>query len=171
MTTGFQPNAFQANAFQVDPVTGVLYAVDQNDTCLIRGTITSGADTHDGFTRKEIKHLAAIKKKLEKARELQDKVFADANKRRKETLKNVIDPKPVAKVKQIEVESKELVASPSIDRVSLAKEIERLELQQALLQKQIAQKEAKAQYDAYMAILKAQYEAELEDEEAILMLL
>ena len=87
MTTAFQSNAFQNNAFQVDPVTGVIYAVDQNDTASIsgeviisgqlyavdqndtanlQGTVTGEQptmDTHDGFTKEEIKRYKKWQKK------------------------------------------------------------------------------------------------------------
>ena len=91
MTTAFQSNAFQQTAFQIDVVSGVIYAndqpdtaalagsvteyvevsgnisaTDQNDVAVLLGTITSAnvPDTHDGFTKEEIRRAKALDKKI-----------------------------------------------------------------------------------------------------------
>lgn len=173
MTTAFQSNAFQNNAFQVDPVTGVLYVVDQNDSCSMVGLVSGGestVDTHDGFTREEIRRLERLKKDLAKIEEKREKALVEAKKRRRSLLENKIDPK-VAKVKIVEVKSEEFDVIPSIDLEKINAQIAQLEIDRQRLLARIAQIEAKAQFDAYMAKLKADYEQNLEDEEALLLLL
>ena len=175
MTQAFQLNAFQPNAFQTLTIDGVLYAVDENDTGAFVGTVGGGevtVDTHDGgFKHKEIKHLEANKKRLEKLRIKQEKAFADANKRRKQAIEDVINP-PVANVKIDEVQSLNPAEVVAIDELeSINADIARLMLQQELLTKQLIQKQAIEQYTAYMQHLKAQHLANLDDEETILMLL
>ena len=57
MANAFQHNAFQPGAFQDNLVSGVLYAIDQNDSGSFAGTVTANVvtiDTHDGFTKEEI---------------------------------------------------------------------------------------------------------------------
>lgn len=174
MTAAFQINAFQPDAFQVATVSGVLYAVDQNDSGAFVGTTSGGevtVDTHDGFTHKELKQIEANKKRLEKLRLKQEKAFADANKRRKQTLEDVVNP-PIAIVKIDEVQSVNPAEVIEIDELkSITDDIARLMLQQELLNKQLIQKQAIAQYNAYMQHLEAQHFANLDDEESILMLL
>lgn len=173
MAAAFQINAFQPNAFQTLVIDGVLFAIDENDTGAFVGTVSggpSGKDTHDGFTHKELKHLEKIKKKLQKLREQEEQAFAEANKRRKQAIKDVIEP-PVAPVKEIEVELSQAIEVPKFDVQKLLAEIARLELQQQLVERQIAQKQAMQAYQQYMAHLEALHQANLEDEEALLMLL
>lgn len=171
--SAFQTNAFQSNAFQILSVSGVLYAVDENDTGAFVGIVNGGSnnrDTHDGFTHKELKHLENIKKKLQKLREQEEQAFAEANKRRKQTIKDIIEP-PVAPVKEIEVELSQAIEVPRIDFQKLLADIARLELQQQLVERQIAQKQAMQAYQRYMAHLEALHQANLDDEEALIMLL
>lgn len=173
MTAAFQSNAFQPNAFQTLIVTGTIYAVDQNDTGTFIGSVTGGQgiDMHDGGIRPhEIKKLKALQKKLAKLQQEKEQAFADANTRRKQAIKDIIEP-PVAQVKEVEVESEEAVVSPSIRLTNFDEEIGKIQLQQQLIERQIAQRQAIANYTAYMAILEAKAKAEREDEEALLMLL
>lgn len=171
MAAAFQINAFQPNAFQTLIVTGVLYATDQNDSGAFVGTVSGGqnnVDTHDGFTHKEIKRIEAMRKKLEKLRLKQEQAFADANKRRKQTLIEVITP-PVADVKQTEVELPEVINEPVL--VKINDSIARLELEYQLIERKLAQKQAIEAYQSYMAKLQADHLANLDDEEALIMLL
>jgi hypothetical protein len=173
MTAAFQLNAFQPDAFQSAVVTGVLYAVDQDDTASIVGLVGSGenVDTHDGFTHKEVKHLEKIRKKLAKLRLQEEQAFAQSNEKRKKTIQNIVDPQKVVEVKQDEVELSQAIEKPTFDIQKLMADIARMELQQQLLEKQIAQKQALQAYQQYIAHLEAQMKAELDDEEALLMLL
>ena len=171
MTAAFQLNAFQPNAFQDLVVTGVLYATDQNDTGAFVGTVSGGdvtVDTHDGFTHKEIKRIEAMRKKLDKLRLQREQAFADANNRRKQAIQDVITP-PVAKVKQTEVELIQAIEEPVL--IKIDKSIAQLELEYQLIERKLAQKQAIDAYQSYMAKLQADHMANLDDEEALLMLL
>lgn len=171
MAAAFQLNAFQPNAFQTLAVTGVLYATDQDDTGAFVGTVGGevAVDTHDGgFKHKELKHIEATKKRLEKLRLKQEQAFADANKRRKQAIADVITP-PVADVKQTEVELPEVINEPVLIKINDS--IARLELEYQLIERKLAQKQAIEAYQSYMAKLQADHLANLDDEEALIMLL
>lgn len=172
MTTAFQASAFQGYAFQVDPVTGVIYAVDQNDVMTMMGTVTGGGegmDMHDGF--KDRKHYQSLQKKIAKMEAERDRLFREQNERRQLDLRKIIAPETIAKVKELEVESEEAIASPDIETKNVQKELDRLLLQQQYLLKSMVLKQARSQYEAYMAQIKAKYEQNLRDEETLLMLL
>jgi hypothetical protein len=171
MAAAFQTNAFQPNAFQTLAVTGVLYAQDQNDSGAFVGNVGGEVtvDMHDGgFKHKELKHIEATKKRLEKLRLKQEKAFADANKRRKQTITDVISP-PVADVKQTEVELPEVINEPVLIKINDS--IAKLELEYQLIERKLAQKQAIEAYQSYMAKLQADHLANLDDEEALIMLL
>ena len=171
MAAAFQTNAFQPNAFQEVLVTGVLYATDQNDTGAFIGTVGGEItiDMHDGgFKHKELKHIEATKKRIEKLRLKQEKAFADANKRRKQAITDIISP-PVADVKQTEVELPEVINEPVLTKINDS--IAKLELEYQLIERKLAQKQAIEAYQSYMAKLQADHLANLDDEEALIMLL
>lgn len=171
MTTAFQASAFQGYAFQVDPVTGSIYVVDQNDNATLMGTVTGGGefDTHDGF--KDRNHYKSLQKKIAKMEAERDRLYREANERRQLDLRKIIAPETIAKVKQIEVESEEEAVSIEPETENVEKELNRLLLQQQYLLRKMVQKQAQAQFDAYMSMLKAKYEQNLKDEEALLLLL
>jgi hypothetical protein len=172
MTAAFQLNAFQPNAFQDLAVTGVLYATDQDDTGAFVGTVSGGevtVDTHDGgFRHKELKQIEANRKRLEKLRAKQDKAFADANRRRKQAIADGISP-PVAEIKKTEVELPEFINDPVLTNINDS--IARLELEYQLIERKLAKKQAIESYQSYMAQLEAMRLANLDDEEALIMLL
>lgn len=170
MTSAFQPSAFQGYAFQVDPVTGYIYAVDQNDVATLMGTVTGGGegiDMHDGGHKK----FKKLQSRIEKVQQERDRLFAEMNDRRRMDLRKVIAPETIAKVKQVEVESEQEVASADVQKENVQKELDRLLLEQQYLLKSMVQKQAKAQFEAYMAKLEADYRQNIEDEEALLLLL
>lgn len=176
MSNAFQPTAFQNNAFQIDPVTGVLYAVDENDTGSFVGSVTTAdvtVDTHDGFTPEEVKRLKKLQKKLAIAEA--QRIQSRLNKRlqRKQSIQDLVDPKPVAQVKLTKVQSDTEVKTgkPPIDLKRLNAEIARLERQkqELLYAKQVRNEMARLQME--LAIYEAKLKAELDDEEALLMLL
>lgn len=172
MTTAFQSNAFQGYAFQVDPVTGSIYVIDENDVATLMGNVTGGGDvdTHDGGYRKKDGYKK-LQNKIQKAQEERDKLFAELNARRKLDLRKIIAPETIEQVKEIEVESEEATVSPLIEIENAQAKLDRLLLQQQYLLKSMVQKQAKAQFDAYMAKLQKDYQDNLEDEETLLMLL
>lgn len=176
MSNAFQPTAFQNNAFQIDPVTGVLYAVDENDTGSFVGSVTTAdvtVDTHDGFTPEEVKRLKKLQKKLAIAEA--QRIQSRLNKRlqRKQSIQNLVDPKPVVQVNTTKVQSDTEVKTgkPPIDLKRLNAEIARLERQkqELLYAAQVRNEMARLQME--LAIYEAKLKAELDDEEALLMLL
>lgn len=173
MTTAFQPSAFQGYAFQVDPVTGSIYVIDENDVATLMGNVTGGGDnvdTHDGGYRKNNSYKK-LQSKIQKAQEERDRLFADINARRKLDLRKIIAPETIEIVKEIEVQSEKESVSPSIQIETAEAKLNRLLLQQQYLLRSMVQKQAQAQFDAYMAKLKTDYEQNLEDEETLLMLI
>ena len=175
MTTAFQSNAFQNSGFQVDPVTGVIYAVDQDDTCNIVGTVTGGnveVDTHDGFTKEEVKRFKKLQKKLAQAEAAKIQARLDKQFLRKQQIRDLVDPKP-SQVKQTKVKSVSEVKidKPSIDTKKLNATIINLQRQQEQLLKTVELRNQIAQAQALLAIHEAQMAAERDDEEALLLLI
>jgi len=152
MSTAFQINAFQNNAFQI----------------VITPTGRTGGD---GFTKEEYKRYKLLQKKLKKAEEVKIQVIREDAEKRKQTFRDLVDP--VAKVKKNEVESKPKVSVdiPSIDLTKYDKDIANLERKIQDLQKAHALRQAPVAIQAQLAILEAKRQAELDDEEAILLLL
>lgn len=195
MTTAFQPNAFQNNAFQVDPVTGILYAVDENDSgsfvgqvgisgvlsvtdqddsCNIQGTVAqpNARDTHDGFTPEEIKRAKALDKKIAKLEAKKRQAMLDKRLARKQAIRDLVSP-PVVKEQQHEVELKSevQVGKPLIDLKKVNANLIRLEQQKQQLLRAVELRGQIAQKQMQLAILKAQQEAEQDEEDSILALL
>ena len=152
MSTAFQINAFQNNAFQI----------------VFTPTGRTGGD---GFTKEEYKRYKLLQKKLKKAEEVKIQVIREDAEKRKQTFRDLVDP--VAKVKKNEVESKPKVSVdiPSIDLTKYDKDIANLERKIQDLQKAHTLRQAQVAIQAQLAILEAKRQAELDDEEAILLLL
>jgi hypothetical protein len=173
LTTAFQPSAFQGYAFQVDPVTGSIYVIDENDVATLMGNVTGGndgMDMHDGGYRKKDAYKK-LQNKIQKAQEERDKLFADINARRKLDFRKIIAPETIVKVKEIEVESEQAIEKPEVQIENAEVKLNRLLLQQQYMLRSMVQKQAKAQFDAYMAKLQKDHQDNLEDEETLLMLL
>ena len=199
MTTAFQNNAFQLDAFQIDAVSGIIYAndqpdtaslagsvsgtvevygtisaTDQNDVAALLGTITSAnvPDTHDGFTKEEIKRARELDKKLKRAREKLEEAKKQQKLIRKQKLRDLVDPQPiVAKTQQPDLESVKAKEEALAEVIKASAAVKRLETQQAELQRAVALKLAQVQIETELAILNAKRLAEIEDEEAIIALL
>lgn len=199
MTTAFQNNAFQLDAFQIEVVTGVISAndspdtaaligsvteyveiygtisaTDQNDVAALLGTITSAnvPDTHDGFTKEEIKRARELDKKLKRAREKLEEAKKQQKLIRKQKLRDLVDPQPiVAKTQQPDLESVKAKEEALAEVIKASAAVKRLETQQAELQRAVALKLAQVQIETELAILNAKRLAEIEDEEALLLLL
>jgi organic radical activating enzyme len=175
MTAAFQLNAFQPNAFQTLVIDGVLYAVDQNDTGSFIGTVSGGEptiDMHDGgLKHRDLKELEKIQRKLQKLREAEEKEFADANSRRKNAIKDVIDPPKIDKATLNEVKLTKKAKPIVTDYEKIRSEIEKLSLQHQLIERKIAQQQALKAYQTYMAHLQKLHMDNLDDEEALLMIL
>lgn len=199
MTTAFQNNAFQLDAFQIDAVSGIIYAndqpdtaslagsvsgtvevygtisaTDQNDVAALLGTITSAnvPDTHDGFTKEEIKRARELDKKLKRAREKLEEAKKQQKLIRKQKLRDLVDPQPiVAKTQQPDLEFVKAKEEALAEVIKASAAVKRLETQQAELQRAVALKLAQVQIETELAILNAKRLAELDDEEALLLLL
>lgn len=177
MTTAFQSNAFQNSGFQVDPVTGAIYVVDQNDTCDCVGTVTGGGevevDTHDGFRPEEIKRLKKLQKKLAQAEAQRIQARLDKQLLRKQQIADLVNPKPVVQVNETKVKSVSEVKidKPSIDLKKLKATLINLERQKQQLLRTVELRNQIAKAQAQLAIHEAQLAAERDDEEALLLLL
>jgi hypothetical protein len=154
--TAFQANAFQNNAFQI----------------VITPPTPSGPTGGDGWTAEEWKRYKALDKKRRKAEEKRISALKADAENRKQTIADLVDPKPVAKAQQNKVQSNQEV---SVDIPSNLANIDRyianLVRQQQDLQTAVAMREAKLRLEQEIAILEAKRQAELDDEEAILLLL
>jgi hypothetical protein len=176
MTTAFQSNAFQNSGFQVDPVTGAIYAVDQNDSCDLIGTVSGGGevtvDTHDGFTREEIKRYKKLQKKLAQAEAAKIQARLDKQLLRKQQIRDLVDPQVAeSKATKVKSVSEVKIDKPSIDLKKLNATIINLQRQQEQLLKTVELRNQIAQAQAMLAIHEAQMMAELDDEEALLLLI
>lgn len=199
MIGAFQPKGFQGNAFQVAPVTGYILVTDgddtatlnglvstpagyidttdTNDTALFQGTVTGDQptmDMHDGFTPEEIRRARNLDRKL-RAKQLElYKAQEEAKKRRKQQLRDAIDPpKVVAKVKKNKLQSIQEVKAdiPSVDTKELEQSIAYLENQRSKLQRAVELRKQQAYISAQLAILEAQRLADQDDEESVLLLM
>lgn len=191
----FQPKGFQGNAFQVAPVTGYINAtdgddlanllgavtlpagyidtIDSNDTANLAGTVTGGyVDTHDGFTPEEIRRARNLDRKIREKQLALYKAQQETKKRRKQQLKDLIDPpKVVAKTKQNKLQSIQEVKAdiPSVDTTELEQSIAYLENQRSKLARAVELRKQQAYIQAQLLILEAQREQD--DEESVLLLM
>lgn len=200
MTTAFQNNAFQIDAFQIGVVSGYISANDSPDTAALAGSVTEfveihgnisatdqndvavllgeitpvqpNTDTHDGFTKEEIRRAKELDKKIKKAREKLEEAKKQQKLIRKQKIRDLVDPKPkeiVAKTQQTDIKSIQDAKEHSLAQVIKASAlVKRLELQQKELQRAFLLKQEQARIETELAILKAK---ELDDEEALLAIL
>lgn len=198
MTTAFQPNGFQLDSFQIDSISGVLSATDGLDSASFSGSVVAGTivgslntidaldtaefvayvtnaqiDTHDGFTKEDIRRAKEIDKKLEKARRKLEEAQKAQKLARKQAVRDLIDPqKVVAKTQQNTLESVDKAKEQAlVDVIKASAAVKRLEIQQAELQRSITLKLEQVRIEAELAILNAKRLAEQDDEEALLLLL
>jgi len=156
-----------------------LNATDSNDTALLIGELgpspePSGMDTHDGFTQEEIRRARNLDRKIREKQLALYKAQEEAKKRRKQQLQDAIDPpKVIAKAKRNKLQSIQEVKAdiPSVDTTELEQSIAYLENQRSKLARAVELRKQQAYISAQLAILEAQRQAELDDEESVLMLL
>jgi len=155
--TAFQVNAFQNDAFQI-----VITPVEP--------TKFGGDDAP--YTREELKRLKGIQKKLRQAEEKRIAALKSDAENRKQTIADLVDPKPVAQKQQSNIQSNQVV---SVDIPSNLANIDRyianLVTQQQDLQNAVLIRAAKLRLEQELAILEIKRQAELDDEEALLALL
>ena len=154
--TAFQVNAFQNNAFQI----------------VITPTNLKNGGDDAPYTREELKRLKGIQKKLRQAEAKRIAALKADQESRKQTIADLVSPKPVAKKQQTKVQSNQEV---SVDIPSNLANIDRyianLVTQQQDLQNAVLIRAAKVRLEQELAILEAKRQAELDDEEALLALL
>jgi hypothetical protein len=195
----FQPKGFQGNAFQVAPVEGYILATDGDDSATINGLVSTPAgyidttdtndtanfvgtvegeqptiDTHDGFTAEEIRRARNLDRKIREKQLALYKAQEEAKKRRKQQLKDAIDPpKVIAKVKKNKLQSIQEVKAdiPSVDTTELEQSIAYLENQRSKLSRAVELRKQQAYISAQLAILEAQRLAEQDDEVSVLLLM
>ena len=170
MANAFQHSAFQVDAFQeLLADSGYLFAVDQADTGSFVGTISGGQVFHgDGDAWKKRKEIT---KKLIELEKLRMKAMRDDATKRKQTIADLIDPPKVSKRKQKQLQlnqevttEKELLNLAEIEKLIVQFEKQKQDLATAIAYKQEAER-------LKFAIAEAHRLAELDDEEALLVLL
>ena len=154
-------------------ITGTISATDQDDTANIQGQ--NGVvvlDTHDGFTKQERDRLKRIQKKLAQAERKKLDAYKAAQEARKAGIKELVDPTPKSKVKQNKVQSiQEVSADIPSELTKFDDTIARLvKEQQELLHGAMLRQEL-IRVQTQLAIHEAMRLQELDDEEALLLLL
>ena len=154
--TAFQVNAFQNNAFQI----------------VITPTNLKNGGDDAPWTREELKRLKGIQKKLRLAEAKRIAALKADQEARKQTIADLVNPKPVANKQQTKVQSNQEV---SVDIPSNLANIDRyianLVKQQQDLHNAVLIRSAKLRLEQELAILEAKRQAELDDEEALLALI
>lgn len=159
--TAFQPTAFQNDAFQI----------------VITPPTPTGKNGGDDapWTREELKRYRAIQKKLRQAEEKRRAALKDDQESRKQTIADLVDPKPVAKTQQKnknKLQSDQVVSvDTSTQLANIDRYIANLEQQQRDLQIAVAMRAAKLRLEQELSALEAKRKAELDDEEALLALI
>ena len=156
MFTAFQPTAFQNDAFQI----------------VITPTPTGRTGGDDAWTPEERKRYKALQKKLAVAEAKRIEALRIDAQNRKEAISNLIDPKPVAQTQQDNIQSNQAVSVDTPSRLAnIDRYIANLEKQQQDLQSAVLLRNAKVRLEQELAVLEAKRQAELDDEEALLLLL
>lgn len=149
--TAFQANAFQNNAFQI----------------VITPTKIGG---DDAWTPEEKKRRKQLDKKLRLAEEKRIASVRADQELRKQTIRNLVDP--VAKKKQSKVQFNQQVSEDTPSEVTKYDAlIANLERQKQDLFDAVLIRQAKVRLEQELVVLEAKRKQELDDEEAILLLL
>ena len=156
MTTAFQVNAFQNDAFQI----------------VITPTSNRGLGGDDAWTPEERKRYKALQKKLRIAEEKRIIAEKESKESRKQVIADLVDPPKVSKRKQNKVELKqELSVDTPSQLAAIDRYIANLEKQRQNLFDAVQLRQAKALLEQELVALEAKRQAELDDEEALLLLL
>ena len=157
------------------PATGTISATDGNDTANLQGQVgvpTPTPDTHDGFTPDEIRRAKALDKKLAKLEKQRLEALRKAKADRKSNIKELVDPTPKRKQKQNKVQSNQEVSEDIPSEITaLDNTIANLVKQQQELLHGVMLRQELVRIQTEMAILEAKRLQELDDEEALLLLL
>jgi len=156
------------------PATGTISATDSNDTASIEGFVgvPVTGDTHDGFTRKEIERARKLQAKIAKLEKQRLNAYRKAQADRKSAIKELVDPTPKNKQKKNKVQSNQEVSEDIPSEITaLDNTIANLVKQQQELLHGVMLRQELVRIQTEMAILEAKRLAELDDEEALLLLL
>jgi hypothetical protein len=174
-------------------LVGDIYAIDNDDTSLFQGTVISGVDFHDAFTPDERRRAKALDKRIHKAEQKRiAAVKAQAARRRQRFIDslypdqkapdsfydpanfdengNFVAPKLLTKEQKVKLKKikKQIEVEPVVDYEAL---IEKLRSEQNLIIESMLARMRLANLQMQLAIIEAQRQAELDDEEALLLLL
>jgi hypothetical protein len=159
-------------AVGASPATGTISATDDNDTANLQGSVVNPNDTHDGFTADELKRAKALDKKIAKLEKQRLEAYRKAQADRKAAIKELIDPTPKSKQKQNKVQSNQEVSEDIPSEITaLDNTIANLVKQQQELLHGVMLRQELVRIQTEMAIFEAKRLAELDDEEALLLLL
>jgi hypothetical protein len=155
-------------------VTGTISTTDGNDTANISGIVVTPAPVNiggdDGFTKKEYKRYKALQAAKQKAE--QDKL--DALKKvkidRKAGIKELVDPTPKRKKNKVQ-SNQEVSADIPSDLTKFDSIIANLVKQEQELLQGVMLRQQLVRIQTEMAIFEAKRLQELDDEEALLLLL
>ena len=156
------------------PATGTISATDDNDTASISGQVgvPVTGDTHDGFTRKELKRARDLDAKIAKLQQERLDAYRKAQSDRKAAIKELIDPTPKSKQKKNKVQSNQEVSEDIPSEITvLDNTIANLVKQQQELLHGVMLRQELVRIQTEMALFEAKRLAELDDEEALLLLL
>ena len=156
------------------PITGTISATDGNDTADITGFvgIPVVGDTHDGFTKEEYKRFKKLQAKKLKAEQDRLDALKKAKSDRKAGIKELLDPTPKSKQKKNKVQSNQEVSEDIPSEITaLDNTIANLVKQQQELLQGVMLRQELVRIQTEMAILEARRLQELDDEEALLLLL
>ena len=155
--TAFQANAFQVNAFQI-------YIPPTPDTNL-------GGGDDASWTPEELKRIRKLSAKIAERQRRLEQATKEANQARKQAFRDKIDP--VAKVKQSKVQSKQEVKAdiPLAETEDLQRSISYLERQRDNILKAVAYRNEMARIQYELQVLEAKRQEELDDEQALLLLI
>ena len=155
-STAFQANAFQNDAFQI---------------VITPTNLKNGGD--DAWTPQERKRYKDLQKKLALAEKKRMAALKADQDSRKQAIRDLVDPQPkVSKRKQNKVESNQAVSADTPSQLAnIDKYIANLVRQQQDLFDAVQIRQAKLLLEQELAVLEAKRLAELDDEEALLLLL
>ena len=156
------------------PATGTISATDSNDTANIDGFVGVPVvgDTHDGFTKEEYKRFKKLQAKKLKAEQDRLDALKKAKSDRKAGIKELLDPTPKNKQKKNKVQSNQEVSEDIPSEITvLDNTIANLVKQQQELLQGVMLRQELVRIQTEMAILEAKRLQELDDEEALLLLL
>ena len=156
MTTAFQVNAFQNDAFQI----------------YTPPTPSEKAGGDDAWvTKEELRRIQKLQQKIAERQRKLEQATKDANAARKQAFKDQIDP--VAKVKQSKVQSKQEVKAdiPLAETEDLQRSISYLERQRDNILEAVAYRKQQNLIRDQLIYMEAKRLEELDDEESVLILL